>query len=227
MQQPYVRQPPYGASLTQTVTPNYGTINPMASSAPAFMGAAVTGELLGTAADETNTAQYTPVTHPVEINTSAGSVYAAYEAAGAPVWPEGTLVMIEPADGNAEGADRDRVTIRINGTMGPNLGQVNGQYDQGVIRPLAADFFYEKRTGARKRDPVYATLAWSGVTTIKIPDGNPDLGVAAPCQNVFARMTRDGIQLRWTRARAGDQLLGRLVIGKKASDTLLSVCLDP
>lgn len=227
MEQPYVRQPPYGSGLTQTVTSNYGTINPMPAAAPAFMGAAVTGELLGTAADETNTAQYTPITHPVEIETGTGSVYSTYVAAGQGVWTEGTLVMIKPAEPNATGPAANRVSLRKDGNTPPALDALNGQYDQGVIRPLAADFFYEKRTGTRKRDPVFATLAWAGVTTIKIPDGNPDLGVAAPCQNVFARMTENGIQLRWTRARAGDQLLGRLVIGKNASDTLLSVCLDP
>ena len=218
MEQPYVRSAPYGASLSNRITSNYGTITPMPSNVPDFMGATPTGELLGTAADDSNTAQYTPITHAVRLNKD--TMLFREQVAAKTTWTEGTLVMIKPTDADNE------ISLVEKGSQDEN-NSPNTLSRQGLIRPVAADAFFGDVKTRRKNDPFFVTLAWAGVAVVKIPKGNPDLGEAVPCQNVFARMTEEGIQLRWTRARNGDQLLGRLVVGKTQSDTLLYVSLDP
>ncbi len=211
----------YGESLTNNIKSGHGTENPGPQSATGFAGTGAVFETLGSAADESNTAQYTPITHPIKVNLKKRSNKDRID--NNTMLPEGTLVMIKPGNSHDDGYE-----LLVKGSEDENnptaVGDLKGYLGQGTIRPLAADLFY---SDALKKRGCYATIAWANVCTINIPDSNPDLGEAPPCQNVFARMTGDGIQLRWVRARDGDQLIGRLVLAKHSGDSQLSVCLDP
>lgn len=211
----------HGESLTNNIKSGYGTENPGPTAATGFAGTSAVFETLGSAADESNTAQYTPITHPIKVNLKMQSNKDRLDQKT--LLPEGTLVMIKPSDRNHD----DGYELLVKGSEDDNNPEIgaprHGYIGQGVIRPLAADLFYGDVV---KKRGCYATMAWANVCTIHIPDNNPPLGEAPPCQNVFARMTMDGIQIRWVRARDGDQLIGRLVLAKHSGDSQLSVCLD-
>jgi len=240
MQQPYVTSVPYGASLTTGVSSGYGTINPGPSGgANGVKNSTAIGEYLGNSADESATAQYTPITHAVRLTVDSVRFFNKK-----PLF-EGDLVFINSA-GNDRGAGSTAgITPAFKGRQKDfdyGEGEVGGEPERFCVRPLAADLLVEVdgKNRGRKRAGTYATIAWAGTATVKMDPTQKEEYAEhwAPGQNVFVNVydPDDGlayqpwfVKLACARDQEADNsmLLGRLTVAKRPNDSQLLVCLAP
>lgn len=252
MQQPYA-VPNYGSSFTQSVTSRYGSINPGPSTVPAFTsftdGQINAAEMLGTASDISNNAQYTPIVHTVmvKIGSREGEIKEGT------FLREGDLVVAfnDHSSVNAAGArlfkdTDDNKSVLFFRADDQSTQNLTGQ----PIRVVASDVEVRKGTNCKH---VYVALAWAGTQTVnfKITDclhnnnpfnkrrGGPAIFAG---ETIYVKCTttpgdRVKFTLTDTHAHAnntGDdsnlqsyQCLGALTLGYHAQDLSASVCLLP
>lgn len=202
MQQPYVTAPPYGAGLTQQLGTGYGVSNPGPAGATGVFGAGAIGEALGSAADISNTAQYTPITHAVQFDAKPPS---------SPLY-EGDLVAISVLDPTLPGQ---------NLFLSKATPDDEFQKGAGFVRPLAADLLLPPTA----KPPYYATIAWSAAATVNIPTGSP-LSTAPRAAGDAVYVTADNGFKLTCKPDKHTRLLGRLLLATRPQDSQASVCLD-
>jgi len=248
MQQPYDK-PSYGTSLTTTVTSGYGTINPGPTSVPTFMGGPGNGEMLGNAADISNTAQYTPTTHVTLVEAIKQRVG---QEKNAPMCTDGKLKQGICMEGKLfafQGVNADQPF----GKMGRRRQRAHGararifdRFDDlnakdqrsCMIRPLAADAFH---TSMPDDHVVALSVAYTGVC--KVLCNHDDTSQILAGDRVFARLGKNGIEVSTLTKDSEDRLLdyyhksapdtnytlwqclGHAVLTKTPSDNCVYVCL--
>tara|TARA_A100001015_G_scaffold246133_1_gene282411 strand:+ start:2927 stop:3430 length:504 start_codon:yes stop_codon:yes gene_type:complete len=167
------------------------------------MGATSIGEYLGSAADISNTAQYTPTVRTLCMERKNEFI------------PEGTMVAFKGT--NLPGGLRtDHKDIFVECKL---HSVADNDY---ALKPLASDYDGTANTGA-KQD--FIAVAVSGVQQIKCPN-NDKCGCAG--EPVFVNMGGTGKpEFTFSRQDQGGRFLGYLVLRKTCEDEFMSVCLQP
>lgn len=193
--------PVHGAGLSQQVTSGYGVANPGPAGATGMFASAAVGEALGTAADISNTAQYTPVTHAVEFTGPAPKE---------PLY-EGDLVAIHYAD--------KKLTLHHT--------PENFDAGAGFVRPLAADLMLLPGTGRRRnKGAFHATIAWSAAAKVKIAKGSTLADAPRAAGDAVYVYADNNMFKLACKPAANSRLLGRLLLATQKHDSHASVCLD-
>lgn len=212
MQQPYVK-PVYGSSLNNPFTSNYGTVNPGPSAVPKLIefpsaDQVAAGEMLGNAADESNTAQYTPTVHTIEVELN--------QRLKSKFYPEGTLLSLEPT--TDQNVVRGRRLVRATTKMRASDTDFP---ESAHVRPIAADCDFTRQnlktvmvpiayTGTQRISLKNCTVNRDGLTTIAA--GTPVFAIPADDELIIRFSSGPGLALQDNPTNTGAVFMRRLGI---------------